>query len=323
MKLTNKIVSVLTSGLLVTSLSLTVETGNVFANGSDSELPVVQEGTLTESTEPDAVADGEAVETTELPVTDEINEDDTVTEGEEETSTLVPGDFFYFVKIMAENIRLAVTFDDYKEAQLLAEFAAERIEEANSLIKDGKSDEAATLLQAAIDTQNQAEEELSETDLEDSEETVVEEEVQEDDLEETEDVQAEDDLPEVELVQGKLAANIDALLMAMAKVENPTAQKALMKNIQKSFEKLEKKLGKRGEVLAKFDEKMMDIEDKLAGGTISQEEASEEIEELEEELDEETDEIEEEVEEDEDTQLQRAIDLLKSWKVFKELPKVS
>ncbi len=30
-----------------------------------------------------------------------------------------------------------------------------------------------------------------------------------------------------------------------------------------------------------------------------------------------------EVEEDEDTQLQRAIDLLKSWKVFKELPRVS
>jgi RecA-family ATPase len=61
------------------------------------------------------------------------------------------------------------------------------------------------------------------------------------------------------LVESKLANNIDSVLAVLEKVENPQAQQAIMKNIQKSFEKIEKKFKKLQEADAKFAEKMAEI----------------------------------------------------------------
>ncbi len=77
-------------------------------------------------------------------------------ESETETPDLLPGDFFYFVKTMYENIRLALTVNDVKEARLLTAFAQERLEEANALLAQGKSKEANLSLQKSLETQQSA-----------------------------------------------------------------------------------------------------------------------------------------------------------------------
>src|SRR5690606_18852157 len=89
--------SIITSTLIFSGI------GSVFADGQTNSV-------VTEET----TVDGQVVQELEV-----------------KEPTLVPGEFFYFVKIMIEKVRLAVTFDEYKEARMLAEFAAERIAEAN------------------------------------------------------------------------------------------------------------------------------------------------------------------------------------------------
>ncbi|MCL6453936.1 MAG: DUF5667 domain-containing protein [Alicyclobacillus sp.] len=65
---------------------------------------------------------------------------------------ILPGSFFYFLKMTIENIRLALTFNDVNKAQLLASYAAQRIAEANALAAKGETTLAAqTLQQAAQD----------------------------------------------------------------------------------------------------------------------------------------------------------------------------
>lgn len=179
----------------------------------------------------------------------EVVSDGTTTEvTQEAAAALVPGDFFYFVKSFLENIRLAVTLDEYKEAELLSEFATERIAEANALIAEGKTEEAAKLLQEAISTQETASEVLNQTEEESTEAT---QETTQEPAEETSattedtvqvDEPAEDE--DVTAVESKLGNNIDALLAAVQKIDNPRAQAALMKNIEKSFAKLSKKIQK-------------------------------------------------------------------------------
>ena len=183
----------------------------------------------------------------------------TVETGEqiEEAPALVPGDFFYFVKTFMEKIRLAVTLDDYKEAQLLAEFATERIAEANALIAQGKTEEAAKLLQEAIATQETASEVLDQTkeeatnDVAQEDAEKVTEEATEEDTNETtatteDTVEVEESVADEEVVavESKIGNNIVALLAAVEKIDNPRAQEALMKNIEKSFAKLSKKIQK-------------------------------------------------------------------------------
>ncbi|MDP4169236.1 MAG: DUF5667 domain-containing protein [Bacillota bacterium] len=64
--------------------------------------------------------------------------------------SLVPGDFFYFAKIALEKIQLAITFDDTKDAKLLAEFASERLAEAQKLFASGNEEEAVKTMKEAI-----------------------------------------------------------------------------------------------------------------------------------------------------------------------------
>ncbi|WP_129689664.1 DUF5667 domain-containing protein [Gottfriedia acidiceleris] len=79
-------------------------------------------------------------------------ENDTVstTDKKEEAPALVKGDFFYFVKTTVEKIQLLLTTDKVKEAELLAQFAQERIHEARELIKEGKEDLAKETIKEAL-----------------------------------------------------------------------------------------------------------------------------------------------------------------------------
>ncbi|MGG3467874.1 DUF5667 domain-containing protein [Neobacillus pocheonensis] len=283
---TKKMTHLLTSGMVASSLIFSIGAGSAFANGDGSDSStesavttdqaqngadqtvetsdqVENSGEQTETTAEDTTiqdevagdteeveqADTDEVEKTE---TEQADTDAAVQTDKVEAPSLVPGDFFYFVKTMTEKIRLAFTVDDYKEAKLLAEFAAERIAEANVLFKDGKTEEAASLLKEAIATQEQSSENLPAT----------------------EDVSSDDTQSDEVAVQSKLAHNIDALCAALAHVKNPTAQQAIMKNIQKSFAKLEKKAAKLEEKDAKFAEKMSKIEEKVASGDISEDKAT-------------------------------------------------
>jgi hypothetical protein len=273
-----KLTNLVSSGLLATTLIFSAGAGAVFAEGDGSAAEqtetVVDETTTdtsaeatTEETNTEEVS-VDAGEVTDETATDEdqaaqddatteedqTTQDETATEEEqssqEETPSLVPGDFFYFVKIMAEKIRLAVTFDDYKEAKLLADYAAERIAESKALLADGKTDEAAELLKEAVATQEQASEQLTDSEA-----------VTEDEATDT------DGTAEV-----KLLNNVNGLLNALGNVKNETAQLAIMNNLQKSFKKLDKKLTKLEEKDAKFAERKKQIEEKV-DGQVSDDEA--------------------------------------------------
>ncbi|PFH91987.1 DUF5667 domain-containing protein [Bacillus sp. AFS088145] len=89
-------------------------------------------------------------------------ENDTVspTDQKEEAPALVKGDFFYFVKTTVEKIQLLLTTDKVKEAELLAQFAQERIHEARELIKEGKEDLAKETLKEALSQMDNAQGQL-------------------------------------------------------------------------------------------------------------------------------------------------------------------
>ena len=142
-----------------------------------------------------------------------------------ESPSLLPGDFFYFTKILMEKIHLALTSDDVKEAKLVAEFATERLAEAEALFAEGNEQAALETMKTAIENIENADEQVSIIDHEAVEEVVED----------------ETELGEVKEV---LSQNIIALTAAMEKVKNPVAKAALKKNIEKSNTKLAKKMEK-------------------------------------------------------------------------------
>lgn len=152
---------------------------------------------------------------------------DSSSEGDKgETPSLLPGDFFYFSKILIEKIRLALTIDDVKEAKLIAEYAAERLSEAEALFVDGNEEAALETMKKAIDNIDIAEDQVTNAEEDDSGETV-------------------EDETELEQAKEAVSQNIIALTAAMEKVKNPAAKAALQKNIEKSYAKLAKKMEKR------------------------------------------------------------------------------
>ncbi|KRF13633.1 DUF5667 domain-containing protein [Paenibacillus sp. Soil787] len=207
----------------------------------------------------------------------------TLNESKTETPDLLPGDFFYFVKTIYENIRLALTVNDVKEARLLTAFAQDRLQEANALLAQGKTKEANLSLQKSLETQQSAVQKtgqasgISTTVKTTQEATKAEDSTQQEttttaaaqpNSEQTvdpEQTEAEDLInpitevknPEQVLkVKVDLQHNIVALASALEKVGNPKAQLALMKNIEKSFAHLDKKLSKieKKEKLGKMNE---------------------------------------------------------------------
>jgi len=279
---TKKMTHLITSGMVASSLIFSLGAGSAFANGDGSDSTtesavttdqvqngadqtvetsdqVENSGEQTEKTAEDTTTADEVTgdtEEVEQADTDEVEKTETEKVDEAEAPSLVPGDFFYFVKTMTEKIRLAFTFDDYKKAKLLSENAAERIAEANELFAEGKTDEATDLLKEALATQEQASENIP----------AAEEGTDADSSDQTQN--AVDGK-----VETKLAHNIDALCAALAHVKNPTAQHAIMKNVQKSFAKLAKKAAKLEEKDAKFAEKMSKVEDRVTSGEVSDDEA--------------------------------------------------
>lgn len=204
-----------------------------------------------------------------------------------EQPTLVPGDFFYFAKLTIEKIKLILTLNDVKEAELLAKFASERLAEAEVLFAEGKEDRALETIKKALEDMNSANNVVVEQ-TEDKDATVtdkVETEVDKNDSPSTTDVTVNTDVqvqvttdvaaptttetpvtsetsvPTVEApsndlevvkdIEGIITQNIIALTAAMEKVQNPVAKAALQKNIDKSYEKLAKKLAKIEARLAK------------------------------------------------------------------------
>ncbi|HBI04702.1 MAG TPA: hypothetical protein DDY49_11810, partial [Paenibacillaceae bacterium] len=115
------------------------------AEETEGTIPTATE--TTETVTPAPVEDTDT--TTPAPVeeaegTTPVEETDTVEATE--APSLVPGDFFYFVKTMVEKVQLSLTFNDAEKAQKLANFASERIAEARVLIENGDSEGAADLL---------------------------------------------------------------------------------------------------------------------------------------------------------------------------------
>lgn len=230
----------------------------------------------------------------------ESNEE-AVIEIDEERPSLIPGDFFYFVKQSIENIQLALTFDDYKEAQLLAKFAEERIKEANALIAAGDTEGAVETLQKAIEQQEESmatmaaiEDEAKEEDNEEgNEENSIDLDANENEnTNEDEDEDADegtendgntdetdesnDDQNSRNNSDAKYTQNIDSLLKAMEKVDNPNAQKALSRNIERSFGQMQKKLDKAEQVQEKKGNRIESKDEELKEEQIKEEEPTSE-----------------------------------------------
>lgn len=150
--------------------------------------------------------------------------------------TLVPGDFFYFVKILMEKIQVSLTFNDVAKAQKLADFAGERIAEARVLLANGDTTGASDLLNKALETQDLALNYSAEAGMNASEPTS--------DAQNQLTDQQKELLQTRDTMKAQFGNNILALLGALKNVKNPQAQASLTKNIEKSFNKLETKLGK-------------------------------------------------------------------------------
>lgn len=204
---------------------------------TSEEQPVVDESTTVENT----------TEGTEETITNESDEATSEDEGEKEENidteetadepSLLPGDFFYFMKKLMENVQLALTFDDVKESELLASFAEERIAEAKILLENGDEELASELLEKASEQQELALEKYKE---EQEAAQVVE------GTDNAEGIASEDTAFET-----KFAANILALQAVLEKIENPKAKEAIAKNIEKAQEKLDKKVNKKARKTSK------------------------------------------------------------------------
>lgn len=214
---------VLAGSLIIPSSALAEENGEI-------GLQVVEEASSQEGVE-------------NVPSSDEIVVEET---DELEVPSLLPGDFFYFAKQALEKIQLILTFDDVKEAKLLADFATERLAEAEALFLEGKEEEALEMLKAALDNLSVAEETVNPDEDTEIEEIVIdsEESTNESDDSNQEVIENDEDAKETEEVEKQISQNIIALTAAMEKVKNPVAKAALQKNIEKSYAKLAKKMAK-------------------------------------------------------------------------------
>jgi hypothetical protein len=230
---------------------------------SKTALASILIGTFTLSTtqayaNDTTIQTGQEVETVEIQAnntTITTNEGKMNTTQTNEAPSLVPGDFFYFLKVTIEKIKLFLTIDDVAEAELLAKFASERLAEAEVLLAEGEDKQASEILKKAIEDMDLAgnvveapkkEEELPQqpaAEVITTEVTPTENKIEN----QTEAAQSQAAAPtneNAEQVEEILAQNIIALTAAMEKVKNPVAKAALQKNIEKSLAKLDKRLSK-------------------------------------------------------------------------------
>lgn len=195
--------------------------------------------------------------------------------------SLLPGDFFYFTKMVLEKIKLSLTFDDVKEAELLSKFATERMAEAEALLAEGKEDLAIEAIKKAmkdmevvgdlVDDENSAGKTSEDSKVGATEEVKPDgaaegttnsttEEVKPDGAAEgatngTTD-ELETDKTTLDEIEKSMRYNIIALTAALEKVKNPVAKAALERNIEKTYEKIAKQLEKLEKKVAKKAEKI-------------------------------------------------------------------
>ncbi|MCP8616257.1 DUF5667 domain-containing protein [Salirhabdus salicampi] len=263
-------IKIMMGGVLISSVLIGGGMGPIFAEEDATEQPPTETVSEDEATSPESTPD----ETTTDPAEEDVTDETIVEETEDEVTEspgLLPDNFFYFVKVATEKIQLALTFDDVKQAQLLAEFAEKRVAEANALIEKGNTELAAESLAKALESQELA---LDYSDRATDEKVADSP---------TSDVKRS--------LEDKITKNTSALLLAMEKVENPKAREALAKNVEKSFERMSKKLNKINELQEKIDKK------KANGNDEDIEDLEDDLQELEEEIDEDQEEFEEEMNE--------------------------
>ncbi|MGM0844365.1 MAG: DUF5667 domain-containing protein [Bacillota bacterium] len=237
-KLTRTTLAILTAGTI--SLSSTL----VHANDDGGEtVDKVDFHTVTEETSNVLVNDSAVV--------DAVKEGIKPEEEIGESPSLLPGDFFYFAKLVLEKVKLAFTVDEVKEAKLLAEHAAERLSEAHALFQAGEEDKAIETIEKALETMEEGD---WEEQHEESEE--VEYESSKSNYGDTEETSENDDITDEQFKEGNetvefldemeeiFAQNIIALKSAMERVKNPVAKATLQKNIEKSYAKLAEKIAK-------------------------------------------------------------------------------
>lgn len=296
-----KSIKVMMGGALVTTILVGGGMTQAFANEleeveAETTTETTTEGTTTETDiETEAGTTGadeelaeqsseEADETTDTsPVEEEPIEepaaDDEAAEVPMDEPGLVPDDFFYFVEVVAEKVQLALTFGDTAKAELISQFANERIAEANAMFEAGDTDGAIELLNRALESQELALDYVTEEEEADS--TSPEEDLSPEETEgetapvEDGDVAGEEEkegnsTSEVrEELQSQFSQNITALLLAMEKVDNPKAKAALAKNVEKAYAKMEKRLGKMKEIEERLasavpvDEDVEDLRDDI------------------------------------------------------------
>jgi hypothetical protein len=246
-----KTIKVMMGGALISTIVFSGHTTQAFANENGEQIET------NVGVEAEAAGDGApALATEEGEVTQEVTTE--ASEASEEVDMeepgLIPGDFFYFAKVLTEKIQLALTFNDVEKAKLLSEFANERIAEANALFEAGETERALETLNESLENQELAleyTEDVSPLEVNTSDETGIP--PTEDDA----DNESEEATERREELETQFSKNMAALLMAMEKVKNPTAKAALAKNVEKAYARMEKKLGK-----------MQEVEDKLANGMV-------------------------------------------------------
>ena len=213
------------------------------------------------STEENSTEEHDTV-TEETTATIVVGEETPLEDIQKDAPTLVPGDFFYFTKVALEKIKLALTFNDVKEAELLATYATERLAEAEVLLSEGKEDEALETIEKALDHFESTEAiiEAEKESVETSTDEEIENNTSTNDRAPVEDENKPEDESLVE-VEKMVSQNILSLQAAMEKVKNPVAKAALQKNIDKSYAKLAKKLAKLEEKALKSTLKEEKLED--------------------------------------------------------------
>lgn len=293
---------VFSTSVVATMLSLSLGVGNGSAEENEVSLTeeiisqvgqtVVTEAVNGQATEQIVATatdetnqiDGSVEAATEAEVVANIEEVAEITASEQEAKELLPGELFYFFKVLTEKIKLALAFDDINKAKLLAQFTEDRLNEAEVLFNKGEEDLAYSSLLKAVELQEKALDYTSKnkTNVKD---ITQNEEVETDEQDNTESQAATDEnstevATETEDVKEELekafASNVYGLLNAIENVKNPKALEALIKNLEKATEKFEKQYGILLESENKLSDKMEEIEAKVEAGQLSAEEADRE-----------------------------------------------
>lgn len=99
-------------------------------------------------------------------------------EGSEVDAGITPDSILYPVDKLVEDVQLLVTTDPQKEAELLIDFAEERLSEAGEMVTAGETELVQDTINEYIDTINDATEAVSEVVLSDATQSEVKEELQ-------------------------------------------------------------------------------------------------------------------------------------------------